>query len=141
MNTHHTKAKGDLGVLKAQLDLYEKGFWVSSPLTENAPFDLIATKGGKSYTTQVKYRSMKKNGTLEVSFRTSWADKNGTHIKSVDMEQIDWYIIYCPETDKCYYLDPKKFDRINGIHLRLVPPKNNQRSNILMVDDYMEPPI
>jgi len=38
---HHTKDKGDLGVLKAQVDLFEQGFIVALPVTEHAPFDLI----------------------------------------------------------------------------------------------------
>jgi len=28
---HHTKEKGDLGVLKAQLDLFEQGFMILNP--------------------------------------------------------------------------------------------------------------
>jgi len=39
---HHTKEKGDLGVLKAQLDLFEQGFLILNPVTEHAPFDLVA---------------------------------------------------------------------------------------------------
>ena len=38
---HHTKDKGDLEVLKAQVDLFEQGFIVALPVTEHAPFDLI----------------------------------------------------------------------------------------------------
>jgi hypothetical protein len=41
---HHTKEKGDLGVLKAQLDLFEQGFLILNPVTEHAPFDLVAYK-------------------------------------------------------------------------------------------------
>lgn len=29
MKEHHTKTKGDLGVLKAQLDLYEKCYYIN----------------------------------------------------------------------------------------------------------------
>ena len=41
---HHTKEKGDLGVLKAQLDMYEQGFTILNPVTEHAPFDLVIYK-------------------------------------------------------------------------------------------------
>ncbi len=41
---HHTKSKGDLGVLKAQVDLYQKGFMILFPATEHAPFDLVVYK-------------------------------------------------------------------------------------------------
>lgn len=38
MFTHHTKTKGDLGVLKVKLDLFEQGFLILNPETEHAPF-------------------------------------------------------------------------------------------------------
>ncbi|MCZ2258066.1 hypothetical protein KSU66_06130 [Sporosarcina sp. G11-34] len=41
---HHTKNKGDLGVLKAQVDLHQKGYLILNPLTEHAPFDLVVYK-------------------------------------------------------------------------------------------------
>lgn len=41
---HHTKHKGDLGVLKAQVDLYQKGYMILYPQTEHAPFDLVIYK-------------------------------------------------------------------------------------------------
>lgn len=107
---HHTKHKGDLGVLKAQLDLFQKGFVVCIPQTEHAPFDLVACKEGKCYSFQVKYREGK-NDKLEIEFRNSHADKNGTHSKSIDKTLIDFYCIYCPDNDKCYYFNPKKFNK------------------------------
>jgi len=39
MREHHTKNKGDLGVLKAQLDLYEKCYYVN-PQECNKTFNL-----------------------------------------------------------------------------------------------------
>jgi len=47
MASHHTKDKGDLGVLKAQIDLFEQGFTIFVPLTEHCPFDLVAYKDGE----------------------------------------------------------------------------------------------
>jgi hypothetical protein len=141
MNTHHTKAKGDLGVLKAQLDLFEKGFWVSIPLTENAPFDLIATKDGRSYSVQVKFRSLSSRGHIDISFRTNWSDSNGCHHKPIDRDQIDWYIIYCPDTDKCYYLNLDDYNQQKSVTLRITYPKNNQLKNVIFADDYLSPPL
>ena len=47
MSSHHTKDKGDLGVLKAQVDLFEQGFAIFTPQTEHCPFDLVAYKDGE----------------------------------------------------------------------------------------------
>ena len=41
---HHTKNKGDLGVLKAQVDLHEKGYMILLPQSEHSPFDVVGYK-------------------------------------------------------------------------------------------------
>lgn len=134
---HHTKNKGDLGVLKAKCDLHMKGYLVLVPETEHSPFDLVIWKDGTFKTVQVKYRNIR-NGALSVQFSSSWADKHGIHSNPVDKSIVDVYCIYCPEHDKCYYLDPTKFN--STVTLRVNAPKNNQKTGILMVEDYCEVP-
>ena len=138
MRIHHTKNKGDLGVLKAQLDLYEKGYLILNPQTEHSPFDLVAYKDKKFLRIQVKYRKAK-NNRIEINFRTSWADKNGTHTIDYDKTEIDLMCIYCPDTDKCYYINPLICNKTFTI--RLLPTKNNQHEGINMADNYLEIPI
>ena len=139
MGQHHTKDSGDLGVLKVQLDLHEKGFVVSVPLTEHAPFDLVAYQGGECKTVQVKYRSLRdERGTLTVHFRSSYSDSNGHHTQKVDKGAVDVYGIYCPNTDECYYLSPDEFGR--AVSLRVEPPENNQTANVNSASDYLEVP-
>jgi hypothetical protein len=60
MYKHHTKSKGDLGILKAKLDLFEQGYLILNPETEHAPFDIVAYKEGTFKSVQVKYRKLKK---------------------------------------------------------------------------------
>lgn len=134
---HHTKTLGDIGVLKAQVDLIQKEYIVSVPLTEHAPFDLIIYKDHLMQTVQVKARSIK-NGRIEISFKSSYSDKNGVHSKDADKAKIDLYCVYCPETDKCYYFDPKKYDK--SITLRIDLPKNKQIKNINLADNFLELP-
>src|SRR5688572_19915011 len=114
---HHTKDKGDLGVLKAQVDLFEQGFTLLAPLTEHAPFDLVAYKEGKFRRIQVKYRRLDKTGTLGIKFSTCWADRLGTHTRPVDKNEVDLYCIYCPDTDECYYLNPS--EHCSNVNLRV----------------------
>jgi len=135
---HHTKEKGDLGVLKAQLSLFEQGYLILQPVTEHAPFDLVAYKDNAFKRVQVKYKSLDKSGAITLHFRSCWTDKNGTHMQAVDKEQIDLYCIYCPETDECYFLDPKAFDK--SVTLRVEIPKNNQNKHIKFVTDYRSVP-
>jgi hypothetical protein len=134
---HHTKNKGDLGVAKAHCDLIEKGYIVLIPSTEHAPFDLVAYDGTRFVRIQVKYRSAEK-GCLMVNLINWWADKNGSHGKRVDKSQVDVLCIYCPETDKCYYLRAEEIN--SSITLRVQPAKNNQMKNIKFADDYIRVP-
>lgn len=137
MKLHHTKNKGDIGVLKAQIDLYQKGYFVCIPLTEHGSFDLVIVKDKERKTVQVKSKSLK-NGKLEISFRQSFSDKNGTHTKHWNKEEIDIVCVYCFETDKCYYFNPNSFEK--SLSLRVEASRNNQQKNIHYADDFLNVP-
>jgi hypothetical protein len=130
---HHTKNKGDLGVAKAYCDLVEKGFMILFPSTEHAPFDLVAYDGSRFVRIQVKYRQAV-NGSVQIPMKSWWADKNGSHGKQIDKQQIDVFCVYCPDTDKCYYFRPDIAKTCFSI--RVAPSKNNQAKNIHFAEDY-----
>lgn len=133
MFEHHTKTKGDLGVLKAQLDLFQRGYLILNPLTEHAPFDIVAYKDYKFIRIQVKYKSLV-NGTLTVSFRSSYCNSNGVISKDIDKNEIDYYCVYCPDTDKCYYFNPKDYNKT--ITLRNNKTVNNQSNGVHYLVDF-----
>src|SRR5271157_5264940 len=135
VNDHHTKRKGDLGVLKVQADLAAQGFTVLHPLTEHAPFDLVAYGSGKFYRVQVRYRSMCA-GSIYLDFRSVWNDRKGTHYRTMDKNEVDRVAAYCPDTDRCYYVDPRVFGS-RGVTLRFVEPGNRQRKNIKLATDFL----
>jgi hypothetical protein len=136
--SHHTKLKGDLGVLKAQLDLFEQGFTILVPQTEHSPFDLAVYKDGEFRRVQVKYRTVDKFGKIDAKFSTCWNDKHGTHIVPIDKSEVDLYCIYCPDTDECYYVDPSKFG--SNVSLRVEAPKNSQSKRVNFAADYRRAP-
>jgi hypothetical protein len=128
MIRHHTKDKGDLAVAKAHADLAGKGFTVLFPATEHAPFDLVSYAAGEFYRLQVKYRSARA-GAVIVKFRSTWADRTGTHMTPLDKDAIDIMCIYCPDTDECYYIRPDTHGA--SVTLRIRPSKNNQQAGVL----------
>ena len=130
--------KGDLGVLKAQIDLFEQGFTICMPQTEHAPFDLAVYRDGEFRRVQVKYRTVDKYGKIDVKFSTCWTDGRGTHTVPIDKSEVDLYCIYCPNTDECYYLDPDKFG--SNATLRVNKPKNGQMKRIKFASDYRRAP-
>jgi len=134
---HHTKDKGDIATAQVHADLAERGAMVLLPLTEHAPFDLVAYEGGVFSRVQVKYRATSR-GVLPVHFRSVWSDRNGVHARPIERDEIDVLAIFSPETRRCYYLDP--WDFAASVSLRLTPPKNGQTANVLFASEFTDFP-
>lgn len=132
---HHTKDKGDLAVFKVEADLSEKGWMILRPMTEHAPFDLVVYKDGIFKRVQVKYSPLR-DGRIGARFSTHWADKNGTHSVRIDRTKVDVFALFCPETECCYYFDPKIFPKHHTVSFRVGKSKNNQKKNIRYARDY-----
>lgn len=124
-------------MLYAEIDLVKKGYIILAPRTEHAPFDLVAYYEGRFLRVQVKYRAAK-NGVIQVPFSTCWADRNGTHTKPIDKDEVDVYCVYCPDTNRCYYIDPRDFD--GAMSLRIAPARNGNWRRINAADDFLEMP-
>lgn len=128
MIAHHTKNKGDLGVLKVKVDLFQQGFLILTPETEHSPFDLVIYQNGVFKSVQVKYRKLSRNAVLEIPFRNSYSTSRGVKTKAVNKALIDIYAIYCPQTEECYYFDPKLYNK--SLTLRVKTSLNNQQLKI-----------
>lgn len=98
-NTHHTKLKGDIAVAAVILDLTKKGYIISEPMSENAPYDLICDTGEKLLRIQVKYREDE-----TIPYKNSWSDKNGHHSKKIDILKIDYFALVNKDLLVCYPL-------------------------------------
>ena len=48
----------------------------------------------------------------------------------MNKEEIDVYCVYCPQTDCCYYFNPKLFSK--SISLRVDSPKNKQEKKLIL---------
>ncbi|MFH1855870.1 MAG: group I intron-associated PD-(D/E)XK endonuclease [Candidatus Omnitrophota bacterium] len=132
---HHTKSKGDLGLAMVISDLVEKGHVPCIPLSEHQPYDLVAVLNtGVVVKIQVKYASLKKNGTVEVRFRRNWSDKNGTHTERYSEQEFDYYAIYCPEKKTVLYVS-NSYDCPKAI--RFGKSANNQKQNVKWANDYL----
>ena len=133
---HHTKAKGDIGLVRVIADLTIKGFVPCIPLSEHQPYDIVGIrKDGMAYKFQVKYASLKANGTIDVRFRRCWSDKNGTHIGHYAEEEFDYYAIYCPDREVVLYVP-----NISGCPkvIRFGRTANNQTQSVKWFKDYLK---
>lgn len=83
---------------------------------------------------QVKFRAAKA-GALEVRFRTSHADRRGIHDVPMNKDAVDVVCVFCPDTSRCYYVDPKRF--CGGLTLRIAPARNHQEKRVLWAEDFV----
>lgn len=102
---HHTKDKGDLAVAEVIADLTRYGAHICLPLSEHLPFDLIAISPSMQEVrrVQVKYVAARR-GALAVPLRRSHADRHGAHWRRIDLQEIDCFAVFCPDTDGVYYV-------------------------------------
>lgn len=138
---HHTKDKGDLAVGMVISDLLINGYTYAPLISEHLPFDLIAINPDTAELRklQIKYCSLKADGKIIVSLRSSYADRHGSHINHVDRSQFDAYAIFCPETKSIYYINCCEIPNnlASGFTLRIETPKNNQTIGINFANNFM----
>lgn len=120
-------------------DLLKRDIQVALPVSEHLPFDLIAIhRRGTMAKVSVKYRVMKKSGTVTVLTRSSWNDRNGTHHRHHEPGDYDAVAIYCPDTDECYYLLASELSS-SGRTLRITSPRNNQMTGVCLARMLTDP--
>ena len=138
---HHTKDKGDVGVLKAQADLTVQGYLVLHPMTEHAPFDVVIYKAERFRRVQVRYRSLSADGSVKVGLRSCWNDRHGTHTRLINRQEVDLVCAYCPETDQCYYFRTDVPNRTE-VWLRVRPSGNRpyRSAAIHLAENYRKVP-
>lgn len=95
---HHTKIKGDLGLVKAIADLTQKGYNIFIPLFDHLRYDLVVEKKSILYRIQVKY-----SASNQATSKTNWADKNGNHKSLYEDNDFDYYALYIPSVDAVIY--------------------------------------
>lgn len=132
---HSTSKNGDIGVAKAMADLLQKGYDVLMPVSNTSPFDLVIYNGIKFFKIQVKYRSINKQGILSIECRRAINNRKTLIYRKMKDSEVDIYCIYCPETDKCYYVIYKNIKK-DSIHLRIEPPKKGQKKNIMLAKHF-----
>ena len=136
---HHTKDKGDLGLVSVVADLMRHGIQVALPISEHLPFDCIGiSPQGALVRISVKYREVKA-GRVEVRLRSSWADRNGSHNKNHSPTDYDVTAIYCPDSGACYYVVNSEVNASNTLVLRVDRARNNQAKYVKLAGNFRDP--
>lgn len=123
---HPTTDKGDIGVLKVMADLVGKGIPVFTPVSASSAFDLVILHSDTFKRVQVKYRAIE-NG--RIAFTLNRKSTEAIYRNT----EVDLLAIYCPDTDKCYYVSDPPY----SIAIRFEASKNKQEKGVKYADDYL----
>lgn len=137
---HHTKDKGDIAVGQVIADLLQNGARVFLPLSEHLPCDLIAASGSMKELrrVQVKYLAASR-GILRLDLRSTHSDRHGVHRKRIELEEIDAFAVFCPDTSEVYYVLRHEIpeETRTRVSLRLASSKNGQIKRIKKASDFV----
>ena len=130
-----TKSKGDLSEVLVAVALTRAGYAVSKPLGENQRYDLIADDGERLHRVQVKTGRVRGSVVKFSCCSTHGHRRTGNLATRPYTGQIELLAVYCPENEKVYVIPEAELTR-SGIHLRLVPPRNNMTKTIRWASTY-----
>lgn len=133
----HTIEKGELGRYIAVTRFLQLGYSVSVPISENSAYDLVVEKAGTLLRVQVKAR-YPHNGVLHVALKTQKAKRSGGE-RNYTAANIDWLVTVNLDDSRCYWLDMRsgQYDRMQVMHLRLLPSKNGQHYKCNFASDFL----
>lgn len=104
---HSSIVKGEIAQAKVISVILACGYEVFVPFGDHSAADLVAHRDGRFTRVQVKYLT-KKKGVLPLQFRNVHCNSKGSQIKPIDKDSIDLFGIYCPDTDECYFINPRR---------------------------------
>lgn len=133
----NTKDKGDYAEALFIAKAIKKGYVVSVPTGDNAPYDCILDVNGSLKKVQVKGRYSKEEGSvliIPLQSSRNYINKKQYHYTEV----VDYLAVVDLGTDQVYLLDMSDdcFNGKNIINLRLKVAKNNNTKLVNLAEDY-----
>lgn len=128
----NNQEKGNIGELMVLADLTKRGINSYKPINNACPFDILIELSGQYKRVQVKYRPIR-NGSITTELLKCTINQ-GNKSKIERNNETDILAIYCPDTNKCYYVNSSEIDKT--IVLRIEASKNNQTKGVRFAKDY-----
>jgi hypothetical protein len=130
----NTKEKGDISVAVILSALLKARVPVLTPFGDKERYDLVIDLKGRFKRIQCKTGQIRNGCVLFRTYSLSTC-KGDSIARSYTANEIDLFMIYCPENEKIYILD------VNDVptricYLRLEASKNGQKQNIRLASDH-----
>jgi hypothetical protein len=132
----HPKAVGDRSQLAIMLALVDAGFAVFLPFGENTRCDLVIDDGTELGRVQCKTGRLR-TGAVRFSACSNYAHHTNPRAVQRDyLGEIDYFGVYCPQTDGVYLVPITEAQVRRVGALRVEPPLNGQKLGIRRAADF-----
>ena len=136
MPHEHPKDVGDKTTLAVMLALRMAGLRVLVPFGENTRYDLVIEDGERLARVQCKTGRLRSG-----AIRFNTCSTYGHHLRPRNARrgyhgEIDYFAIFCPDTEKVYLVPIDELDVRTGAALRVEPSRNGQSRYIRFARDY-----
>lgn len=121
------KSKGERTEAKVLSRLVELGYRVLTPFGESCEYDFVIDDGVELRRIQVK-TGRKSDGKVIASLSRTRFNSKGAKRESYPEGSIDAFVIYCPEEDLTFWVDPQEAGDTQ-ISIRIDPPHEDHRAN------------
>lgn len=136
------RIKGDIAEKLFELECIKRGIELFIPSASGGRIDYVTYSDNTFKRVQIKYISEYKGGII-ISFtkpQNGRRDQNGKPIyKKYSSDEIDLFLVYCPDTNHWYNIPMSIAFKQRGITLRISdePPKNNNMAMANFAKDYV----
>ncbi len=127
--------KGAIAELAIAAAAAKLGVEVLKPFNDHARYDLVFDVDGRFLRVQCKW-ARKDEAVVLVNLTGSRITTRGTVRTTYASHEIDAVAAYCAELDQCYLLPVAMIAGMNGLTLRLSPPRNAQRAWLHWASDF-----
>lgn len=110
--------KGDVALTQIVAEITRQRGIVFVPISEHSRVDLVAELNGLLKKIQVKSGRLR-DGSIIVDLRSSWSNKSGSYSIKRDKDDYDILAVYCPQNNKCYFIDMEKIENVSSIQIRV----------------------
>ena len=136
-----SKQLGNLTELQCITRFYELGYPISIPYGDSQKYDMILDVDGKLYRLQCKHAKLNFNDdniVTHITIKTTWQSgytKHSTYVRNqYTKDDCDYFVTHYEGKN---YLIPVE-ECSNEKNLRIIPPKNGQRSNINFLEKFID---
>lgn len=130
---NETTFKGDVAELIAASELVKRGYVVSKPLTNGAPYDLLVDAGGSIRKVQIKRISRTKTGAARIKLTSSKYHRGRTSVSYSG--KVDYVLGVECESMSFFVVSGDDLNMVE-IAIRETPTKNNQSNRTRSAEKY-----